>query len=303
MDRYIIVSPCYNEENVISIFLSELETIFSKTNYSFLVIMVNDCSLDSTINILNNFRFKSNNYELKVLDLKYNIGHQGAIKQGLIYASKFNALGYIVMDSDGEDNPEAIIKMIEMKSFEIIFVSRGKRKESFSFKVGYFLYKILFKIISGNSINFGNYSIINKTVLNAIIRQDFDHYSAFLSKLKFNKLFIKSDRRKRIDGKSKMKLSNLVFHGLNSLIEYSEELLFFFIRILLFVVLLFIIFGGYVVYSILLSNTAIPGWASTMAMSLINSILIISGIIVLGLLLVSNRNRNNYKYDHYSNEN
>ena len=299
MKRFVIISPSYNEEMVISLFLKELEETFSLTEFSFLVIVVNDCSTDSTLDQLERFQFRSDRYELKTVTLKYNVGHQEAIRQGLKYASQFDASGYIVLDSDGEDDPKAILKMTQTSDFDIIFVSRGKRRESLSFKIGYFFYKAIFKIISGNRINFGNYSMISKKVIEAVTELNFVHYSAFLSKIKFKKYFIKYDRRKRIDGQSKMNSNNLVLHGLKSLIEYSEELLFFFIKLLVAVVIAFFIYGGYVIYTKFISQNAISGWSSTIILSLINSILIISSIIVLGLLIISKKNQLNHKNDLY----
>jgi hypothetical protein len=227
------------------------------------------------------------------------VGHQGAIRQAIRYASSLDAKGYIVMDSDGEDDPAAILRLVNESDFDIVFVSRGKRKESFSFRAGYFLYKLLFKLICGNTINFGNYTMISKKVLGAIYPQNFDHYSAFLSKQKFRKTFIKFDRRKRIDGKSKMNMNSLVIHGLNSLLEYSEELLYFFIRSLVLILIIFIIYGGYVLYSFFISKEAIAGWTSNVVIGMINSMLIIAGIVVLGLLIVSQKNRKKHQNDIY----
>jgi len=46
-----------------------------------------------------------------------------------------------------------------------------------------------------------------------------------------------------------------------------------------------------------ISQKAILGWTSTIAIGLINSILTTAGIIVLGLLIVSNKNRINNRDD------
>jgi glycosyltransferase involved in cell wall biosynthesis len=292
MEKFVIISPCYNEEKVIQKFLNELEKTFITTDKAFTVIIVDDCSTDSTMDQLLGFNFKSEHYELKIIHLKFNVGHQRAIKTGLKYASKIDARGYIVMDSDGEDDPEAIRLLVNAAPGDITFVSRGTRRQTLTFKAGYYFYKILFKIISGNQINFGNYSMINRKVLDSTCLQNFDHYPAFLSRLKYQKDYIKFDRRNRIDGKSKMNYNSLVLHGLKSLLEYAEELLFFFIRILVVIFLFSVLFGGYVVYGKFISHKAIPGWSSTMALGLINSILITSGIIVLGLLILSVKNQN-----------
>jgi glycosyltransferase involved in cell wall biosynthesis len=299
MDKYVIIAPCYNEGSLIVAFLNELEDTFSKTPHAFTVVIANDCSTDSSLETLRNYKFRSSQYQLDVISLKYNVGHQGAIRQAIRYASSLDAKGYIVMDSDGEDDPAAILRLVNESDFDIVFVSRGKRKESFSFRAGYFLYKLLFKLICGNTINFGNYTMISKKVLGAIYPQNFDHYSAFLSKQKFRKTFIKFDRRKRIDGKSKMNMNSLVIHGLNSLLEYSEELLYFFIRSLVLILIIFIIYGGYVLYSFFISKEAIAGWTSNVVIGMINSMLIIAGIVVLGLLIVSQKNRKKHQNDIY----
>jgi len=291
MSKFVIISPCYNEEKLVLDFLTELEKTLLKTSHVFTVIMVDDCSTDSSLEKLLQFKFQSSENKYKIIRLGYNIGHQGAIKQGIRYARKFDADGYIVIDADGEDDPEAILKLVEQPLTDIMFVSRGKRTQSVAFKIAYFLYKILFKIISGVNINFGNYSIISKRVFDSICMQDFDHYSAFLSRSKYRKGLIKFDRRRRIDGVSKMKFNDLVFHGLKSLIEYSEELMLFFIRILFLLFIFFLGFGGYVLYGKFISHEAIPGWTSNIALGLINSMLITAGIIVIGLLILSQKNR------------
>ena len=163
MQKYVVIAPCYNEEQVITAFLKELESIFIRTNFLFTVIVVDDCSTDQTLARLKTFSFEDSRFELQILRLKYNVGHQGAIRQGLIYASSINALGFIVMDSDGEDDPNAILQLTETPAFDIKFVSRGKRKESFTFKAGYFFYKILIHYtapIALFSINFSRSSTI-----------------------------------------------------------------------------------------------------------------------------------------------
>jgi glycosyltransferase involved in cell wall biosynthesis len=298
MRKFVIISPCYNEEKVIIPFLKELEEVFSMTEHIYTVIVVDDCSTDSTPEKLIHYRFQSEKFVLKPISLKYNIGHQGAIKQGLKYAERYHADGYIVIDSDGEDDPYAICKLTnENYGADIVFVTRGNRSESLFFRISYYCYKILFKSISGNKIHFGNFSMITKKVLNIINIQEFEHYPAFLSKLKYNKNYIQFDRRKRIDGVSKMSYNNLVLHGLKSLIEYAEHLLFFFIRILILLMFVLIIFGFYVLYSYFIKHNAIQGWASTMVLGLINSILITSGIIVLGLLILSQKKKSQHKSD------
>jgi len=287
--KYFIIAPCYNEEDVIVRFLQDLEITLAKGNVEFTVVIVDDASLDSSQNLLNLFQFNNANFNLKVIRLNFNMGHQVAINIGLNYVSKFkdDIKGVIVMDSDGEDDCNAIMELIKLEDFDIVFVSRGKRKEGVLFKIGYFFYKRLFKIVVGKSITFGNYSLISPKVLLSIRNQQFSHYAAFLSKQKFKIEKIPFDRQKRIDGKSKMSHRNLVFHGLSSLIEYSEEILFFLIKFFLALFCINIIIGGYVLYTKFILKTAIEGWASSVGSSILIICFLIISTVIIGLLLLS----------------
>lgn len=287
--QYIIVCPCYNEENVIELFLDELEDKLVVTDANYVVVVVDDASTDLSLDILKKYNFKSDRFDLRLIRMNFNLGHQESIRQGLIYANELSksADGIIVMDSDGEDDPKAIIELSKIDTFDIVQVTRGKRQETAKFKIGYFFYKLLFRILTGNKISFGNYSLISSDVLRSISKQKYFHYSAFLSKQKFTINSIKYDRQKRLDGNSKMNYQRLIFHGLYSLIEYSEEVLYFMMKA--FMILLIFLVGiiAFVLYSKFISQEAIHGWASSVGSSLIISCLIIISTIIVGLLLLS----------------
>ena len=214
---YVIILPFFNEGNVLSELIKQICENINEESENFILLFVNDGSTDDSQNILNNIIIKQKNIVLKSIELESNHGHQNAIRQGLIFVKQnyFTGLkGLIIMDSDGEDNPEAIKELTKKENFDIVFVVRGKRRESITFKLGYFAYKIIFKLITGKQINFGNYSMISKNVLNSIAEKNFFHYSAFLSKHKFKIENIKFARIKRIDGKSKMGYKNLLLNAI-----------------------------------------------------------------------------------------
>jgi glycosyltransferase involved in cell wall biosynthesis len=288
-NKFIIVTPCYNEELLIEEFLTQLIRLLSKLKMTFEIICVDDCSIDNTPSLISNFQIDANNVNLHLIQLTHNSGHQEAIRQGLIHVEslKFSFKGVIVLDSDGEDDINAIKELIEIDEFDIVFVSRGKRSESLAFKFGYFVYKILFRILTSRVINFGNYSLISPKALGTINRIHFFHYSAVLSKQKFQVKKITFNRGKRIDGKSKMNFKGLIFHGLKSMIEFSEEIVFFQLKV--FVIVIALIFGisVYLVYSKFIAHDAILGWSSLLCLSLINAALIVFCSIIINLLLLS----------------
>ena len=290
---FVIILPIFNEKDLIIDFLSLLEKKLNDINENFRLIFVNDGSTDESEVLISNYNIKSTNIQIELIELNSNAGHQNAIRQGLIYSKKNhidNIKGLIIMDSDGEDNPEAIKELTEINQFDIVFVSRGRRRESLTFKVSYFVYKIIFKLITGRQINFGNYSMISPKVLNAIADKHFFHYSAFLSKLKFNVKKINYDRNKRLNGKSKMGFKNLLIHALKSLIEYFEELIYFQIKVFILILISFLAILIYIAYSKLIAKNAIIGWSSSIIIGLINGLLIMFSSIIVSTLLLTLKN-------------
>ena len=219
--------------------------------------------------------------EILVLNLKVNVGHQRAIAVGLqyIYNEINNADFVVVMDSDGEDNPDDIVALLDssihQKDSKIIFAQRKKRQESTLFKIGYFFYKYLFYFLSGQKISFGNFSLIPKKLLGKVVHQNniWNHYSGGIiqSKIPFDKVQI--DRGKRYKGVSKMNFNSLILHGLSSISVYFDFLSLRILRYSIYGILLCFISVSYILYQKMFTHNAIPGWASSL-------IFIISGIIL-----------------------
>lgn len=85
-----IIFPIYNEEKRLKKGLRHIEKFISiNKNKQIQVIIVNDGSNDSSINILADFQSNftnKNNSKLRIINLKKNIGKGGAISRGLKYA-------------------------------------------------------------------------------------------------------------------------------------------------------------------------------------------------------------------------
>lgn len=301
MKNVIIVCPCFNENTTIIKFLLSLNELVNIKENNCKVIVVDDASTDNTLELLE--QHMQLYHEIEVISLDYNVGHQKAINVGLIRAKCHNPDFTIVIDSDGEDNPDCINKMISIAKntkSQIINVNRGKRNESIGFKLGYLIYKIIFRLISGKKMTFGNYCLIDREILEILTEADFNHLAAYLLKLKCKKSSITSDRNKRISGDSKMNYTSLITHAFNSLIEFSEDLLMLFFKIFLMILLIFSGLFVYIIYSKFVTQEAISGWSSTMLVSLFNSLLLSLGFLIIGFLIIKNPKKKNLpKYKIY----
>jgi len=271
------LTPVFNDWESLHVLITQMEKIqVNNSNINFSIIVVNDGSTEE-----NKIELKNNFIDTTILNLKVNIGHQRAIAVGLqyIYNEKDDYDYVVVMDCDGEDKPEDIILLLEKATKEgskkIIFAQRKKRQESILFKTGYFFYKYLFYFLTGQKINFGNFSVIPKKLIGKVVHQNniWNHYSGGIiqSKIPFDKVLL--DRGKRYHGVSKMNFNNLIIHGLSSIAVYFDFLSLRILRYSLYGIGLCFISVMYIFYQKMFTNNAIPGWASSL-------ILIISGIIL-----------------------
>jgi hypothetical protein len=274
--KILCLTPVYNDWDSLNVLVENISFIQNEFKNKVIIslLIVNDGSIQERINF-------NSKLTTTFLNLKLNIGHQRAIAVGLQYIynqiSDFDFV--VVMDCDGEDKPEHIIPLLIKAESEdckkIVFAQRNKRQESYIFKIGYILYKYLFYFLTGQKINFGNYSIIPKNILSKVVHQSniWNHYSGSIiqSKVPFDKLLL--DRGKRYKGVSKMNFNNLIIHGLSSIAVYFDFLSLRILRFSLYGIAICFISVMYILFQKIFTNTAIPGWASSL-------ILIISGIIL-----------------------
>ena len=153
--------------------------------------------------------------------LDQNAGHQAAIYEGFRYLKIHGCDHCIVMDSDGEDAPGSIPSLLNNMDADIVHVVRSRRTESVLFRLGYYSYKFIFKALTGHRMNFGNFCLINRKVLDLAAGSGFSHFAAFLSRQECSRRFIVAERGQRLGGQSKMGFLQLVGHAVRSFEEYG----------------------------------------------------------------------------------
>jgi len=209
-------------------------------------------------------------FDFLLLEAPFNLGHQRALVFALrsLRSSFDDADVVMTMDSDGEDSPEDIPRLLDAHKRQgagIAFAERRKRSESFVFKALYMLFKMTFRLATGITIRTGNFLCARAGLFKNIIDHPyFDQvYSSTFHALDLQTSMVPCDRGKRYDGRSKMGLQRLLIHGISMLMPFSDRIA---IRsLVLFTVSLgsAVTLGAGVLLVRLFTELAIPGWASS----------------------------------------
>jgi hypothetical protein len=206
---------------------------------------------------------------IRVLRLRRNLGHQRAIAVGLSHIHKAAGCdAVLVMDSDGEDTPEGVRRLLQAYSdangTKAIFAERRRRSESLVFKCFYHLYRFLHRGLTGVSVRVGNFSILPSGHVDTLVAMSelWNHYAAavFRSTLPFTMTPI--SRGHRIAGTSKMNFAALVSHGLSAISVFADIVG---VRLLIASLTGCFLAGAGIVLVVavrLLTDRAIPGWAT-----------------------------------------
>lgn len=278
-----IIMPVFNDWEALKLLISRTDELYKSKGYHISYLAVDDCSSIP----YDPADFKE--YDLRVLHLISNQGHQRAIAIGLSYfADNRDADIVIVMDSDGEDQPEHIEELLAKAAVspgKIIFAQRKKRTESFTFRFFYRIYKMLFKLLTGNIITFGNYSLIpaHQVKKLANVSELWNNYPGAILRSRLPYDSVPLDRGLRLAGKSKMNFSALVLHGMSAVSVFLDVTA---VRIVMFAGSMIIssILGVFVVlYFKYGLGQATPGWATSVISGLF--IVFIQGFFIALFIL------------------
>ena len=110
INKISIIVPAYNEEATISIVIDKLLNLTFINNIKKEIIIVNDCSIDHTENLIQDIIKRNEGVEIVCLKHEKNLGKGAAIHTGIK-----NATGdyLIIQDADLEYDPNEINKLLK----------------------------------------------------------------------------------------------------------------------------------------------------------------------------------------------
>ena len=285
MIRLAIVSPCYNEEEMLEISAQRLLALLDemvtdgKVSADSFVLYVNDGSKDATWSIIERLHEKDS--RISGISLAHNVGHQNAIMAGMMTARGV-VDGVVTIDADLQDDIKCIPQMVDLyaQGNEVVYgvkVSRDadpvmKRLSAQAF------YKLQESMGVQTVYNHADFRFMGKRALDGLAQ--FDERNIYLRGIipliGYRSATVDDVISNREHGESKYtlrKMLNLAFDGITSFSIRPIQIITITGTVMLILAFAMLI---YVVVSRIMGHY-VPGWSSLMlSVWFIGSVLTIS---------------------------
>ncbi|MGL4519983.1 MAG: glycosyltransferase family 2 protein [Phocaeicola sp.] len=287
--KLALVSPCYNEEEVLEDSVVQLTKLFDEliakdkiTPDSF-VLFVNDGSKDQTWSLIE--QLHRTNPFVKGMNLGNNVGHQNAIMAGMMQAKAWSD-AVITIDADLQDDLNAIEQMIDAYSqgYDVVYgvkVSRTadpllKRLSAVSF------YKLQERMAVKSVYNHADFRFMSARALEqlSLYKEKNLYLRGIIPLLGFPSTTVDDVISERSAGTSKYTLSKMLGLAIDGITSFSTKPLSIILSAGIIFLFICLLIGLYVLYS-LVTGSAEHGWAS-----LILSIWFVGGVVILSIGVV-----------------
>ena len=233
-DKISIIVPCHNEEEVLPLFLQEVEKVFAvmqeKHGVEMEYLFVDDGSRDGTLRFLK--QASAENPRVNYLSFSRNFGKEAAMFAGL-EASTGNYV--TLMDADLQDPPALLKQMYDAiinEGYDSVGTRRVTRKgeppiRSFFARM---FYKIINKMADIEMVDGArDYRLMKRQVVDAIISlKEYNRYSKGLfSFVGFNTKWIEYENVERVAGETKWSFWKLFRYAIEGITAFSTTPLIF----------------------------------------------------------------------------
>jgi glycosyltransferase involved in cell wall biosynthesis len=288
-----VVMPVYNDWESATLLIRDIGSAMAGSSLTVDIVAVDDGSTEPPPPTLD---LGPGISSVECLMLAANLGHQRAIAVGLMAVAGRLELDLVaVMDSDGEDRPAELRIMADRaakNAGKAVVAQRSERSESLLFKSFYAVYVLMFRLMTGQRINFGNFTVLQSAQVRRVIGNThiWNNFPAALLHSRIAVEYVPTRRGTRYAGQSRMNFIGLVTHGLGAISVHSEAV---FVRILFASLALLLVsagLGAAALYMKLFTALAIPNWATTvLGFALVISIQALMMPILMAFLLLNNR--------------
>ncbi len=267
-----IVVPCYNERDVLPITMPRLLGVLDrmvaegKIAPNSFVLCVNDGSKDDTWQILK--KLNEADPRVHAISLAHNRGHQFALLAGLESVID-NCNAAVSIDADLQDDPDAIIKMVDefCKGAEIVYGVRASRKSDTAFKRGtaHAFYKFQKSMGLNTIYDHADFRLMSNRALKMLAQYEEENLflRGIIPQIGLKTAVVTYERAPRAAGESKYPLRKMLSFAVDGITSFSAKPIRMIFFVGLALLLLDIFVGVWVLVSHFCGNT-ISGWSSLM---------------------------------------
>lgn len=281
-----IVSPCYNEHEVLDESARRLGELFhdliakGKITTDSFVMYVNDGSKDDTWQIIE--RLHQSLPFVNGLNLAHNVGHQNAIMAGMMNAKDL-CDGVVTIDCDLQDDITAIEKMIDLhaEGNDIVYgVKVSRQADPFMKKMSAQMFYNLQSSMGVNAVyNHADFRFMSQRALNALAQ--FPERNLYLRgmipMIGFKTATVDDVISERIAGQSKYTLQKMLRLASDGITSFSSKPMTLVLSAGFVMLMIAICMAIYVIVSLCMGHY-VDGWSSLML-----SLWFIGAVITIGI--------------------
>ena len=249
------------------------------------VLCCNDGSRDDTWGVIDRLHAADN--RVRGISLAHNRGHQNVLLAGLMTVMD-HCDAAVSIDADLQDDPEAIVKMVELfvaDNDEIVFGVRSSRKTDSWFKrtSAHSFYSLQRGMGVNTIYDHADYRLMSNRALHLLA--EYGEKNLFLRgiipDLGLKTGIVTYERSERVAGESKYPLSKMLSFSIDGITSFSAKPIRYIFVIGLLLLALDILVAIWVLIAYF-NHVAISGWASIMLSIWFLGSLILIGIGIIG---------------------
>jgi dolichol-phosphate mannosyltransferase len=279
-----LVLPVFNEFEVLPLLFERIDKLVETLGISTEVIFVNDGSSDRSIELL--FAAAKERAHYKVISLSRNFGHQIAATAGLDCAEGDVV---ILMDSDLQDPPELVLKMIEkyQEGFDVVYARRIGREAESVFKklTAWVFYRLMRKLVHPDlPVDVGDFRLVSKQALATTrsLRELHRFLRGMVTWVGYPQTQIDFVRPARAAGTTKYPLRKMLLFAWNAAVSFSPLPMRVSFGIGLLMMSIGVAYAIYALWQYYSGGFVVPGWTSLIVVNCITAGAIMTSIGVLG---------------------
>ena len=289
MIKLAIVSPCYNEEEVLRESARRLGELLGsmvadgRISPDSFMLFVNDGSRDSTWEII--AALHEADKRVRGVNLARNVGHQAAIMAGMMTAKDW-ADAVITIDADLQDDLRAIPKMVDdfARGYDIVYGVKVQRTADPLLKrlSAVAFYKLQAKMGVESVYNHADFRLMSRRALQMLAgyKETNLYLRGLIPLIGLEATTVDDVISERRAGHSKYTLAKMLSLALDGITSFSVKPIYCILWLGVAFILISLAIGIYVVHAIM-AGTAVPGWSS-----LILSVWFVGGMVLISIGVV-----------------